>query len=169
MKTCRKYEWRSVAYEVHRWKALAEIYTMHSFAPFGVEFEKPRKTTGWPRRPKSLQGKSGWKRSVVATTHYLVVQRKGATQKKPRDWRSKTTMLFGNLFSNFQFNCVYFCFVTFVVFSNLTIFVKICKFLYFAKFARYLLLFRQFDEFSPKNSRNFANFNPNKFEKLIYL
>ena len=23
-----------------RWKALAEIYTMHSFAPFGVEVEK---------------------------------------------------------------------------------------------------------------------------------
>ena len=36
-----------------RWKALAEIYTMHSFAPFGVEVKKLEKP---PRGPQN-QGK----------------------------------------------------------------------------------------------------------------
>ena len=47
-----------------RWKALAEIYTMHSFAPFGVEIEKTsknhpvdpkiggKKERSWPKQPQ---------------------------------------------------------------------------------------------------------------------
>ena len=46
MKKCGKYEWRSVAYKVHTQKALAEIYTKHSFASFWNRIQKTRKTMG---------------------------------------------------------------------------------------------------------------------------
>ena len=37
-----------------RWKTLAEIYTMHSFAPFGIESQKPRKSWGEKNLDRSL-------------------------------------------------------------------------------------------------------------------
>ena len=35
-----------------RWKALAEIYTMHSFAPFWNPFAKTGEKGAWPKQPR---------------------------------------------------------------------------------------------------------------------
>ena len=42
-----------------RWKTLAEIYTVHSFAPFGVEMEKTPENH--PVDPQNLKEKVGEK------------------------------------------------------------------------------------------------------------
>ena len=35
-----------------RWKALAEIYTMHSFAPFWNPYAKNGEKRAWPKQPQ---------------------------------------------------------------------------------------------------------------------
>ena len=42
-----------------RWKALAEIYKMNSFAPFGLESQKPRKSWGEKNLVHITPGKNG--------------------------------------------------------------------------------------------------------------
>ena len=61
---------RQILQEKMRWKALAEIYTMASFAPFGVEMEKTPENH--PVDPKNQQRKRWGKRSAGATTRYLI-------------------------------------------------------------------------------------------------
>ena len=64
-----------------RWKALAEIYTMHSFAPFlESKFEK----SGKKKLAKTTLEKVKM-RGHQAAARYLVLQRKGAAEKKSRD------------------------------------------------------------------------------------
>ena len=38
-----------------RWKALAEIYTMHSFAPFWNPLAKNGEKRAWPKQPRKSQ------------------------------------------------------------------------------------------------------------------
>ena len=61
-----------------RWKALAEIYTMHSFAPFWNRIPKTRRTVGRkePAMVHTTPGKNGQEklissRSSLLSTNYL--------------------------------------------------------------------------------------------------
>ena len=58
-----------------RWKALAEIYTMHSFAPFWNRIPKTRKTMGrkepGPYNPGKTWPGEAHKQSRRATQYYL--------------------------------------------------------------------------------------------------
>ena len=61
-----------------RWKALAEIYTMHSFAPFWNRIPKTRKTMGrkepGPYNPGKTWPGEAHKQPQLATQYYLRAQ-----------------------------------------------------------------------------------------------
>ena len=53
-----------------RWKALAEIYTMHSFAPFWNRIPKTRKTMG-RKEPGPTPGKNGQEKLISSRSSLL--------------------------------------------------------------------------------------------------
>ena len=54
-----------------RWKALAEIYTMHSFAPFWNPLAKNGEKRAWPKQPRK-----GRKLAPFSNPNFFVKNRK---------------------------------------------------------------------------------------------
>ena len=80
-----------------RWKALAEIYKMHSFAPFWNRIPKTRKTVGrkepGPYNPGKKWPGEAHKQPQLATQYYL-------RARDEEGLRTRNNVLIGE----FQFN-----------------------------------------------------------------
>ena len=117
MKTCGKYEWRSVAYKVHTQKALAEIYTKHSFAPFWNPQSKTGEKRTWPKQPRKGENERPLSSSSLPST-----SAKGGCEEKltrmkieyaydiwsPLFWlQIQMRCPLGSVFSGLHFNGIY--------------------------------------------------------------
>ena len=68
-----------------RWKALAEVYTMHSFAPLWNPQSKNGEKRTWPKQPRKKEKTRKREANKRSTTSHLELQRRGLQEKIARE------------------------------------------------------------------------------------
>ena len=86
IKSARSRLYRSQILQVNtRWKALAEIYTMHSFAPLWNPQSKNGEKRTWPKQPRKEEKTRKREANKRSTASHLELQRKGLQEKIARE------------------------------------------------------------------------------------